>query len=303
MDKGESSQFIKFTKEEARNKISLALKSDCNSKVHIWKIKNGEYQDRPALFNNLKDFRLENSTQLKISFPLFLLSKGSFNPSDKVVITITFGLFVYIAEATIRNNNTDWSLEINSDLFRQEDRENERFITYPHHKSYAFFLLPTQKSNVIFLKQEQKREKQINNNYFKTMQKKLWDKIIAETSIQYDSEMNILELRISDISLGGFSVLANSEERDCLKENSALTVVLNFNSYCFQLNNLEMIYSIPFVDQKAISGHGVLWDKVGFKFSKENEKLENMLSHYLTEKIETEMRKDFLQYIKKDDRL
>ncbi len=298
MDKGDSSQFLKFTRDEAINKISLALKSEYNSKIYIWRIKDGRYQDRPSVFNNLKDFKLDTVGPLKIKFPIFLMSLSSFNFPEKIILTINFGLFVYIAESTIQNNAQEWLVEINSDLFRQEDRENERFITYPHHKSYAYFLIPVMKSNVIFFKQEENRAHEINNNYLKTMQKKLWEKLVSETSLKYDNEKNVLELRISDLSLGGFSVLANNEEREALKETRASVAVLSLNSYCFELNKLEMIYSIPFVDQKALTNHSVVWDKVGFKILEKNENLENMLSHYLTEKIETETRIDFLKYIK-----
>lgn len=297
MDTGKSSRFLKLTKDETFLKLRMSLGHSQLSKIHLWKATKDNLKNNPLVVQNLSSVQIENKGQIIISFGEIVIPENYFENNEDVVMTVFYGIFVYISQGKMKKDSKGWSYSFSSDFFRQEGRENERFMTYPHYKSYAYFFIPEIKSNLIFLKKDLNKDQNSFDSHFSIYQKSLWEKMTEKFGLSYRPGTNILELRMVDLGMGGFSVLANAEERESLKLVKHIKVPVVINNESFSIDGPEIIYALPFVENKSIHKNSVNWEKVGFKSLSENQAVENFLSRFLTDKIETEIRTDFLKFI------
>ncbi len=158
----------------------------------------------------------------------------------------------------INHNVFDYIINVRSELYKYERREDERLLMYPHRKAYISFDQSKKDNNILYFSKTNKEEG------------------ISTRISEKDKLNNVFNLRVLDLSKKAVAFLANQLEKDFLESTKINKVKLSFEGEAIDLNGFEYFKTFDFVDGRA---KHIPMFKLIFKFEA-NIDLENYLDKF-----------------------
>ncbi|GAB4404192.1 MAG: hypothetical protein OHK0056_00030 [Bacteriovoracaceae bacterium] len=274
--------FVKLEISEIINKFHRLVKE----KVQIKLWKKGE----DSIAFKTKQVRVLKSDS-RITMVFFSENSEFENANINQTLYISFELndMAYFSEGRISLVDEDqFEFVISDPVYRTESRINERLITFPHHKVYAFFDVPNgvkESTNIVPLK---KSSSPGYDGYKLQQKERLYN--LLESKI--GPSTHLIDFRVLDISLSGIAFLVQSAHKKYFEKLTGIEFFILFEEEVFKIEGAKTVYIVDFLNQNPEKDTESLF-KVGMTYLPQSllaQKINTIIKS--SEKFDT-MRKEF----------
>lgn len=249
--------FVKLEISEVINKFHRLVKEKVQ--VKLWK--KGE---------SSKDYRTKQVRVLKsdarITMVMFSEDHKYETSNVNNIFYVSFELndLAYFSEGKISlSDEEQFEFVITDPVYRTESRINERLITFPHHKVYAFFKIPdSQKevTNVVQLRKAQAPAPTYDD--YKIKQK---ERIYQLLEAQVGKTEGLVDFRVLDISQSGVAFQITNSTKSFFDKLTGADFFLLFEEEVFKMSGAKTVYVVDLLAQAQKKDAEALY-KVGMTY-------------------------------------
>ncbi len=241
-------KFTKLNYEEGTGRLdALSL---LHASIKLWQ--KGSHGQMVRTFAS-KNQGLAGTLEVQADSPL------SFNSAIPIYFSFSLSRMHYFGQVKYQPISTSgiahhYLLQLQSDLFRTEKREHERFMVYPMWRAYAFFSLPIQAtSNVTSMHRTNHQHDEQFVRY-------------AKNQSYVDQEWgSMIGLQILDVSASGLSCLANGSEAQLLENRTSFPLVIRLKDATHRIASARVVHQVDYIDPRF---QKVRMKKLGIEFLK-----------------------------------
>ncbi len=208
----------------------------------------------------------------------------------RVFLSFSLDDIDYFSEGLIQTGEDSERLilRLDKEVYRSENRINERLLTFPDHQVYAYFRMPDD----IFHQTNQALSESDSEDMafdYKLQRKK---KLLEELAKKTDDIKNLVGFRALDVGRSGVAFTVGKSEENYFDQNKKYSFKMLFNGDLFEVSNSKLVYKVNFSNH---NGDGVTY-KIGISFNPISELTQKIMEAIHQNKDMDSAQKDFEKF-------